>query len=168
MLDVNQQWNLPNAIRVCGELASMDPYWIEEPTHPDDVAGHATLAEAIAPIRLAVGEVVSNRVVFKNFLQAKAIGFAQVDSTRVAGVSEFITTSLLCRHFGIPVVPHVGDMGQIHQHLVFFNHIALGNERLFLEYIPHLQEKFVNPAEVRDGCYQVPQEPGASTELAGD
>ena len=93
--------------------------------------------------------------------------FVQPDCTRLAGVSEFITVSLLARVFGLPVAPHVGDMGQIHQHLVLFNHIALGHEALFLEYIPHLRDRFVHPAIVEDGVYRTPLEPGCSSDLLG-
>src|SRR2546429_3849442 len=139
MLDANQQWTLPTAVRICRELAAMKPYFVEEPTHPDDIAAHKKLADAIAPTRIALGEHVPNRVMFKNMMQAGAVHFVQVDCTRVAGISEFITVSLLARKFGLPVVPHVGDMGQIHQHLVLFNHVALGHDALFLECIPHLR-----------------------------
>lgn len=165
MLDANQKWNLLQAISICKELADINPYWIEEPTHPDDVLAHQTLARTISPISIALGEHVSNRVLFKNFMQAKAARFIQVDCTRVGGVSEFITVSLLARRFGLSVVPHVGDMGQIHQHLVLFNHIALGHEALFLEYIPHLSEHFEHPAQVKEGVYRTPQELGSSSSL---
>ncbi len=165
MLDANQQWNLPEAIKISKALQSMSPYWIEEPTHPDDIFGHKTLADAIAPTKLALGEHVPNRVIFKNYLQTGSAGFMQVDAVRVGGVSEFISISLMCKKFGIPVVPHVGDMGQLHQHLVLFNHIAMGHERLFLEYIPHLRSHFLLPAEIREGKYQIPQEPGCSCDL---
>jgi L-fuconate dehydratase len=165
MLDANQQWTLPKALRVCGELAAMQPYWIEEPTHPDDVMAHQSLARAIEPIRLAAGEHMPNRVIFKNFLQADAIHFVQPDVTRIGGVSEFISISLLARKFGKPVVPHVGDMGQVHQHLVLFNRVALGHDEVFLEYIPHLRDRLVEPADIADGHYLVPQSPGASSDL---
>jgi L-fuconate dehydratase len=165
MLDANQQWTLPAAIRAGLALTPISPYWIEEPTHPDDVAAHQTLARAIAPIPLALGEHVPHRVLFKNFMQAQAVRYVQVDAVRVAGVSEFIAVSLLARTFGLKVVPHVGDMGQIHQHLVLFNHIALGLDPVFLEYIPHLREQFVHPAIVQNGVYRTPQEPGSSTDL---
>lgn len=168
MLDANQQWSLPTALQVCGELASMNPFWIEEPTHPDDVLAHQTLARVIAPTPVAVGEHIPNGVLFKNFLMAGAVGIVQVDCTRVGGVSEFLTVSLLSRKLGVPVVPHVGDMGQIHQHLVLFNHIALGHEALFLEYIPHLRTHFVHPAQVREGAYRTPEEPGSSADLKFD
>ncbi len=165
MVDANQQWTLPQALDICQKLRVINPFWIEEPTHPDDVLGHKTLADAIAPLKLALGEHVPNRVVFKNYLQAKCAGFIQVDAVRVAGVSEFLAVSLLSRKFGIPVVPHVGDMGQLHQHLVLFNHIALGHDAIFLEHIPHLREHFVHPCKVENGVYQTPQEIGSSCDL---
>ncbi len=165
MLDVNQQWALPRALEMCKALLPMNPYWIEEPTHPDDVSAHKTIADAISPVPVALGEHIPNRVVFKNFMQAGAVQLVQVDCTRVGGVSEFLSVSLLARKLGLPVVPHVGDMGQIHQHLVIFNHIALGHEKLFLEYIPHLKEHFAHPAEVSEGVYRCPQEPGSSCDL---
>jgi L-fuconate dehydratase len=165
MVDVNQQWTLPQAIGMCGQLKAVQPFWVEEPTHPDDVLGHRALARAIAPMRIAAGEHIPNRVLFKNFMLAGALHFVQADCTRVGGVSEFLTVSLLARKLGLPVVPHVGDMGQIHQHLVLFNHIALGHEPLFLEYIPHVREHFLHPADVSGGVYRTPQEPGCSCDL---
>jgi L-fuconate dehydratase len=165
MLDANQQWTLPQALDICRRLCEIRPLWIEEPTHPDDVLGHKTIADAIAPVKVALGEHVPNRVLFKNFLQAGCAGFIQVDAVRVAGVSEFLAVSLLCRKFGVPVVPHVGDMGQIHQHLVLFNRVALGQEVMFLEYIPHLRQHFAHPARVEGGRYRTPEEPGAACDL---
>lgn len=165
MLDANQQWTLPVALRACLDLTAMQPYWIEEPTHPDDVLAHQTLARAIAPVKVAAGEHIPHRVLFKNYMQASAAHFIQVDCTRVGGVSEFITVSLLARRFNLPVVPHVGDMGQIHQHLVLFNRVTLGHETLFLEYIPHLRDYFRYPAVVEGGVYRPPQEPGSSSDL---
>ena len=165
MVDANQQWTLPQALDICQRLCAIDPFWIEEPTHPDDILGHKTLADAIAPTKLALGEHVPNRVVFKNYLQAKCAGFIQADAVRVAGVTEFLVVSLLAKKFGVPLVPHVGDVGQIHQHLVLFNHIALGHDVVFLEHIPHLREHFVNPCRVEGGVYRTPQEVGASCDL---
>jgi L-fuconate dehydratase len=165
MLDANQQWTLPQAISICNELKNMNPFWVEEPTHPDDVLAHQTLAKEIAPVKLALGEHVPNRIIFKNYLQTGCTGFAQVDAVRVGGVSEFITISLLCKKFGVPVVPHVGDMGQLHQHLVLFNHIAMGHEALFLEHIPHLKQHFKNPIKIENGVYITPQETGSSCDL---
>ena len=165
MLDANQAWSLPRAIAAMAQLRSMDPFWIEEPTQPDDVLAHQNLARAIAPIPIAVGEAVANRVLWKNFLQASAVGIVQADCTRLAGVSEYLAVILLAKKFPVVVVPHVGDMGQIHQHLVLFNHIALNHEKLFLEYIPHLKMYFTHPAIVENGRYQTPQEPGCTTDL---
>jgi L-fuconate dehydratase len=165
MFDANQRWSLPVAIRMCRDLAVYRPSWIEEPTHPDDVHAHVVLAREIAPVKIAAGEHIPNRVLFKNFLQSAALHYVQADCTRLAGVSEFLTVSFLAKKFFLPVVPHVGDMGQLHQHLVLFNHIALGHELLFLEHIPHLRSQFVFPAVIADGRYKTPQEPGASCDL---
>lgn len=165
MVDANQQWTLPRALQVCEALRPMNPYWIEEPTHPDDVLAHQVLAKELAPMKLALGEHVPNRVIFSNYLQTGSAGFIQADAVRVGGVSEFITISLLCRKFGVPVVPHVGDMGQLHQHLVLYNHISLGHEALFLEHIPHLRSKFAEPVSIEGGVYKTPELPGSSCEL---
>lgn len=165
MLDANQAWSVPTAIRVCLRLREINPYWIEEPTHPDDVLGHQTLSRVIAPTAVAVGEAVANRVLWKNFFQAGAVGIVQADCTRLAGISEYLAVAIMARKFNLRIVPHVGDMGQIHQHLVLFNHIALGADKLFLEYIPHLVEHFEHPARVIGGCYQTPQVPGCGTDL---
>jgi L-fuconate dehydratase len=167
MVDANQQWQWPAAVDACEAMADLGVYWVEEPTHPDDVMGHQRLVRRLRPksVSLAAGEHIPNRVVFKNFMQADAIDIVQVDAMRVAGVSEFLTVSFLARQFGLSVVPHVGDMGQLHQHLVLFNHIALGLPAEFLEYIPHLSREFVNPAIVEDGVYRTPDAPGAGMAL---
>ncbi len=165
MLDANQQWTLPRALEMCEQLRGMNPYFVEEPTHPDDIHAHRALVEAIKPIPIALGEHVPNRIMFKNFMLAEAVHIVQADCTRLAGISEFITVSLVARRFGLRVVPHVGDMGQIHQHLVLFNHIALGHEAVFLECIPHLQPHFVNPARIENGVYVTAQAAGASSDL---
>ena len=165
MLDANQKWSLGEAIRIGREFQVMNPYWIEEPMHPDDVLAHAELACELSPTAIALGEHVSHAVLFKNFMQSKAMQFCQVDCTRVGGVNEFILVSLMAKKFGLKVVPHVGDMGQIHQHLVLFNHVSIGLEKVFLEYIPHLKDHFEFPARVEGGVYQVPDEVGASCEF---
>jgi L-fuconate dehydratase len=165
MFDANQQWALPAARKMCGELVKLKPLWIEEPTHPDDLMAHVTLAREIAPRMIATGEHIPNQVVFKNFMEAGAMHYVQADCTRLAGVGEFLAVSLLARKFNLPVAPHVGDMGQIHQHLVIFNHVAIGQEPLFLEHIPHLRSHFVFPALVERGYYRTPQQPGASSDL---
>ncbi len=165
MVDCNQQWTMPRALEFGERARDLDLFWIEEPTHPDDILGHATLAKAYGNCLLAAGEHVPNRIIFKNYLQSQALGICQVDAVRVAGVSEFLAVSLMCRKFGIPVVPHVGDMGQIHQHLVLFNHIGMAHEALMLEQIPHLQGKFTHPCRVDNGYYAIPQEPGMSSDF---
>jgi L-fuconate dehydratase len=165
MFDANQRWSLPEARQMCRELAKLKPLWIEEPTHPDDLTAHVALAREFAPVKIATGEHIPNRVVFKNFIEAGAMHYVQADCTRLAGVSEFLAVSLLARKFNLPVVPHVGDMGQIHQHLVIFNHIAMGHEALFLEHIPHLRLHFISPADVEGGYYRPPEAPGSSSDL---
>jgi L-fuconate dehydratase len=165
MVDCNQQWDMPRALEFGERARDLNLYWIEEPTHPDDILGHATLAKAYGITKVAAGEHVPNRIIFKNYLQANALGICQVDAVRVAGVSEFLAVSLMCLKYGIPVVPHVGDMGQIHQHLVLFNHIGMDHEALMLEHIPHLKGKFKNPCVVENGLYQIPQESGMSSDF---
>lgn len=165
MLDANQQWTLTEALSVSKSLKSMNPYWIEEPTDPDDIIAHQTLARSISPIKIALGEHVPNKVMFKNFLQANAMEFNQVDAVRVGGISEFILISLMSKKANIPVIPHIGDMGQIHQHLVLFNHISIGHPDLFLEYIPHLREHFKNPVTIENGRYLVPKSYGNSCDF---
>lgn len=165
MLDANQQWTLHESIDIVSKLKEMNPYWIEEPTDPDDILAHQTLARAISPIPIALGEHVPNKIMFKNFLQANAMKFNQVDAVRVGGISEFILISLMSKKFNIPVIPHVGDMGQIHQHLVLFNHISIDHPALFLEHIPHLAKYFKNPVKIINGKYNVPQSAGSSSDL---
>jgi L-fuconate dehydratase len=164
MFDANQQWTLPQAIAICERLKELDPYWIEEPTHPDDIFAHIELAKKVA-VKLALGEHVPNKVIFKNFIQSGCMSFNQVDAVRVGGISEFILISLLSKKYDIPVVPHVGDMGQIHQHLVLFNHISVGHPALLLEHIPHLREHFKFPVTIENARYKTPQEPGMSADL---
>lgn len=164
MFDANQQWELNHAIEICKALKEINPFWIEEPTHPDDIAAHVTLANAV-DVKLALGEHVPNKIIFKNFLQSGCMSFNQVDAVRVGGISEFILISLLSRKFNVPVVPHVGDMGQIHQHLVLFNHISVGHPVVMLEHIPHLKTYFKHPVSIIDGKYITPQSPGMSADL---
>lgn len=164
MFDANQQWTLPQAIDICKQLKELNPFWIEEPTHPDDVLAHVKLAQAV-DVPIALGEHVPNKILFKNFLQSGCMAFNQVDAVRVGGVSEFILISLLSKKMNVPVVPHVGDMGQIHQHLVLFNHISIGHPALLLEHIPHLRDYFKFPVTIVDGKYLTPQQPGMSSDL---
>jgi L-fuconate dehydratase len=167
MVDANQQWTWPSVERACLEFANLGAYWIEEPTHPDDVESHRKLAALLRPqgVRLALGEHVSNRVLFKNFIESEAVDIVQPDALRLAGVSEFLVVSMMSRAAGLSVIPHVGDMGQLHQHLVLFNHIALGLSAEMLEYIPHLAQHFLDPAVVKDGVYVTPIAAGAGLSL---
>ncbi|MEX2607789.1 MAG: enolase C-terminal domain-like protein [Kiritimatiellia bacterium] len=165
MTDANQQWTIDQSIDFCGRCADLNLFWLEEPTHPDDVLGHKTIADAIGPVRVAAGEHVPNRILFKNYLQCGGMAICQVDAVRVAGISEFLVISLMARKAGVPVIPHVGDMGQLHQHLVLFNHIGLDHEAIFLETIPHLGDKFIDPAVVAKGVYKTPRQPGSSCSL---
>ena len=166
MMDANQCWDVGEAIRQMKELARFDPWWIEEPTSPDDVLGHATIQQGIDPIRVATGEVVQNRVIFKQLLQANAIRFLQVDSCRMGGVNEVLAVLLMAAKFGVPVCPHAGGVGlcEYVQHLSIFDYIAVGaslQDRV-CEYVDHLHEHFVDPCIVRNARYVAPSLPGYS------
>jgi L-fuconate dehydratase len=165
MLDANQKWSVPEAIDAGRALAPFDPFWLEEPTHPDDLLGHRDIAQAIAPVRVATGEHLANAVLFKNLIRAGAAAFVQADIVRLGGLPEYLAVALMSRKAGLPVVPHVGDMGQIHQHLVVWQALRLGMEPYPLEYIPHLRERFVTPIEVTAGRYRLPRVPGSTTRL---
>jgi len=163
-LDANQVWSVPEAIAWMGELARFQPWWIEEPTSPDDVLGHAAIARAIAPIRVVTGEHVPNRVVFKQLLQAGAVAACQVDACRLAGVNEVVAVLLLAARFGVPVCPHAGGVGlcELVVHLSAFDYIAVSgslDERM-IEYVDHLHEHFTEPVRVEGGRYLLPRAPG--------
>jgi L-fuconate dehydratase len=164
MLDANQAWDVPEAIANMKQLARFDPWWIEEPTSPDDVLGHAAIARAIAPIGVATGEQCQNRVVFKQLLQSGAIRFCQVDACRLGGVNEVLAVLLLAAKFGVPVCPHAGGVGlcEYVSHLVLVDAIAISgtSEGRVAEYVGHLHEHFENPAVVRNGSYLAPIAPG--------
>jgi len=166
MLDANQVWDVGEAIAWMRELARFDPWWIEEPTSPDDVLGHATIARAIAPIGVATGEQCHNRVMFKQLMQARAIRFCQIDSCRLGGVNEVLAVLLLAAKFGVPVCPHAGGVGlcEYVQHLAMFDYICVSGslEDRVVEYVDHLHEHFVDPVVIRDGHYMPPTAPGYS------
>ncbi len=171
-VDANQRWDVPAAIAWMGELAGYDPYWIEEPTSPDDVLGHAAVRRAVAPVRVATGEHVQNRVMFKQLLQAEAVDVVQIDACRVGGVNENLAILLLAAKYGVPVCPHAGGVGlcEMVRHLAVFDYVAV-SARLdgrFLEYVDHLHEHFLDPALVSGGRYLVPGLPGYSTQLRAD
>ena len=169
MMDANQVWDVPEAIERTQRLAAFDPYWMEEPTSPDDVLGHAAIARAVAPIRVATGEHCHNRVMFKQLLQADAIGVCQVDACRLGGVNEVLAVLLLAARFGVPVCPHAGGVGlcELTQHLSIFDYVCVGAglDGRMLEYVDHLHEHFLDPVRMRGGRYLAPQQPGYSAAI---
>jgi L-fuconate dehydratase len=167
MLDANQKWSVAEAIAAGRALRPFEPFWLEEPTHPDDILGFRDIAHGIAPLKVAGGEHVANAVQFKNLIRAGALQFVQADIVRLGGLPEFLAVMLMSKKAGLPVVPHAGDMSQIHQHLVVWQSIRLGVEPFHLEYIPHLREQFVAPIRVEGGRYHLPRAPGSSTRLVG-
>jgi L-fuconate dehydratase len=172
MLDANQRWDVGTAISWTNALAEFDPYWIEEPTSPDDVLGHAAIARGVHPIRVATGEHVQNRVMFKQFLAAGAMDVCQVDACRLGGVNEALAVLLLAARFNVPVCPHAGGVGlcELVQHLSIFDYIAVSGELdgRMVEYVDHLHEHFVDPVVIRDGRYVAPTRPGYGAEMKPD
>lgn len=168
-VDANQRWDVSVAITWMTALAPYDPYWIEEPTSPDDVLGHAAIAKALAPIRVATGEHVQNRVVFKQLLQAGAISVLQLDAARVGGFNENVAILLLAAKFGIPVCPHAGGVGlcELVRHLSMFDFVAVSGSEAdrSIEWVDHLHEHFTDPAVVADGRYLAPTAPGFSARM---
>jgi len=168
MIDANQKWDVDEAIERVAELASFKPWWIEEPTSPDDVLGHATIARAVRElgIGVATGEHCANRIVFKQLFQARAIDFCQIDSCRLGGVNENLAVILLAAKFGVPVCPHAGGVGlcEYVQHLSMFDYIAVSGtmEGRVIEYVDHLHEHFEDRVAVRHGRYLAPARPGYS------
>jgi L-fuconate dehydratase len=169
MMDANQVWDVGQAIDWIADLAPFDPWWIEEPTSPDDVLGHATIARAVAPIGIATGEQCQNRVLFKQLMQADAIRFCQIDACRLGGVNECLAVMLLAAKFGVPVCPHAGGVGlcEYVQHLAIFDYIAVSAslENRIVEYVDHLHEHFVDPVVIRNGRYVPPSARGYSIEM---
>ena len=172
MLDANQKWDVDQAITMTRAFRSVDPWWIEEPTSPDDICGHRRIASAVTPVRVATGEHVPNRVMFKQLLQADAIGVCQIDCCRLGGVNEVILVLLLAAKFRVPVCPHAGGVGlcELVQHVATFDHVCLGSDlaEVMVEYVDELHEHFVDPVTVRDGRYLLPTLPGYSTTMCSD
>jgi L-fuconate dehydratase len=168
-VDANQIWGVPDAISWMRELSPFDPYWIEEPTSPDDVLGHAAVRRALAPIKVATGEHVHNAVMFKQLLQAGAVDVVQIDACRVGGVNENLAILLLAAKFGVPVCPHAGGVGlcEMVQHLAMFDLVAVSGatEDRFIEYVDHLHEHFADPVRIEGGRYVAPTAPGMSAEI---
>jgi len=168
MIDANQKWDVDEAIARVTELSEFNPWWIEEPTSPDDVLGHAAIAKAVRPfgIGVATGEHCANRIVFKQLLQAKAIDFCQIDSCRIGGVNENLAVMLMAAKFGVPVCPHAGGVGlcELVQHLSMFDFIGISGtmDGRVIEYVDHLHEHFEDPVVIRRGRYLAPTRPGYS------
>ncbi|MEV6925110.1 L-fuconate dehydratase [Dactylosporangium sp. NPDC051485] len=171
-VDANQRWDVGAAVEWVRALAPYDPWWVEEPTSPDDVVGHAEIARRIAPVPVATGEHVQNRVVFKQLLQLHAVSFVQLDAARVAGVNENVAILLLAAKFGVPVCPHAGGVGlcELVQHLSMFDYVAVSrsmHDRV-IEYVDHLHEHFIDPVRLRGGRYLAPTEPGFSSTMRAE
>ena len=166
MMDANQVWDVDEAVRNMRRLAEFSPWWIEEPTSPDDILGHAAIRKAITPIGVATGEHCHNRVMFKQLLQAKAIDFCQIDSARLGGLNEVIIVLLMAAKFSVPVCPHAGGIGlcEYVQHISLFDYISVSGslENRVTEYVDHLHEHFVDPVVIRNGRYMPPRKPGYS------
>jgi L-fuconate dehydratase len=171
-VDANQRWGVRQAISAISKLVPWDPYWVEEPTSPDEILGLAAIRAAIAPVKVAVGEHVANRVMFKQLLQANAVDVLNVDACRVAGVNENLAILLMAAKFGIPVCPHAGGVGlcEMVQHLAMFDFVAVSGTTAgrVLEYIDHLHEHFAYPVKVSAGRYAAPATPGLSATLRPD
>lgn len=167
-VDANQRWDVADAVEWMTALAPYDPHWIEEPTSPDDILGHAAV-RAGQPVKVATGEHVANRVVFKQLLQAGAVDFVQIDAARVAGVNENLAILLLAAKFGVPVCPHAGGVGlcELVQHLSMFDYVAVSGtwEDRVIEYVDHLHEHFVDPTVIESGRYTAPAAPGFSARM---
>jgi L-fuconate dehydratase len=168
-VDANQRWEVAEAIEWMQALAPYDIAWIEEPTSPDDVLGHAAISRGVAPVPVATGEHMGSRVMFKQFLQAGALQVLQIDATRVAGVNENVAILLLAAKYGVPVCPHAGGVGlcEAVQHLAMFDFVAVSGSRdgRLIEFVDHLHEHFVTPVVVRGGSYLPPTAPGAGMEM---
>jgi L-fuconate dehydratase len=169
MMDANQVWDVDQAIAYMEALARFRPRWIEEPTNPDDILGHAKIARAVAPIGVATGEHCHNRVMFKQLLQAQAIRYCQIDSCRLGGVNEVIAVLLMAAKFGVAVCPHAGGVGLCEhvQHLSFFDYVSVSGsmEDRVIEYVDHLHQHFEDPVRVEEGRYLAPALPGYSISM---
>lgn len=169
MMDANQKWEINEAITNMEQLAQFNPWWIEEPTSPDDILGHASIAQAIHPIKVATGEHCHNKVMFKQLMQANSIGICQIDSCRVAGVNELLSILFMAAKFEIPVCPHAGGVGlcEYVQHLSMIDYIAISGslENRIIEYVNHLHEHFLDPVVIKNGAYMPPSLPGYSIQI---
>jgi len=172
MLDANQRWDVKEAIEWTNALKEFNPWWIEEPTCPDDVLAHKAIGEGVAPIGIATGEQCQNRVIFKQFLQAEAIQFCQIDSCRIGGVNEVLSVLLMAKKFGIPVCPHAGGVGlcEYVNHLIMIDYIRIGasTDSHVAEFVDHLHEHFEHPCVIKNAAYTAPMAPGYSATMKPD
>ncbi|GFY70418.1 mitochondrial enolase superfamily member 1, partial [Trichonephila inaurata madagascariensis] len=171
MVDANQKWDVKEAIDWMKELTNFNLLWIEEPTSPDDILGHAAISKALKPygIGVATGEQCQNRVMFKQMLQAEALQFCQIDSCRMGGINEILSVYLMAAKFGVPVCPHAGGVGlcELVQHLAAWDYISVSGsfDKRMVEYVEHLHEHFETPVTIRKGHYMLPLRPGYSTKM---
>jgi L-fuconate dehydratase len=168
-IDANQRWDVGEAVAWIKALAPWAPWWVEEPTSPDEILGHAAIRREVAPIRIATGEHVQNRIVFKQMLQAGSVDVVQIDATRVGGVNENVAILLLAAAFEVPVCPHAGGVGlcELAQHLAMFDLVAVSGttDERAIEYVDHLHEHFLSPVAVEKGRYLAPLDPGYSAQM---
>ena len=165
MIDAHQVWEVDQAIDWIKRLSFARPFFIEEPTSPDDVFGHKSIRDAIAPIKVATGEMCQNRILFKQFIAQGAIDIVQIDSCRMGGLNEVIAVMLMAAKYGLPVWG-VGLCEYV-QHMSMIDYVAISGEKdsRRIEYVDHLHEHFTAPCDVRDGAYQTPETPGFSIEM---
>ncbi|KAM3419810.1 hypothetical protein BST61_g3141 [Cercospora zeina] len=172
MVDANQVWSVPEAIEYMQQLAEFKPWFIEEPTSPDDVFGHKAIREALKPlgIGVATGEMCQNRVIFKQLIVQGAIDVCQIDACRMGGVNEVLAVLLIAKKYGVPIVPHSGGVGlpEYTQHLSTIDYVVVSGKLSVLEYVDHLHEHFLHPSVIKDGYYTTPTEPGYSVEMKAD
>jgi L-fuconate dehydratase len=169
MVDANQKWGVLEAIERTRGLSPLNPYWMEEPTNPDDILGHARIRREVPEVRIATGEHCHNRIMFKQFLQAQAMDVLQLDSCRVGGVNENLAILLLAAKFNVVVCPHAGGVGlcEYVQHLSIFDFLSVSaslKDRV-VEYVDHLHEHFLAPVQIRNGHYLLPLEAGYSIQI---
>ena len=172
MIDANQVWEVDQAIDWVRQLSRFNPYFIEEPTSPDDVSGHKAIRQAIAPVKVATGEMCQNRILFKQFIKDGAIDIVQIDACRIGGLNEVLSVLLMAAKYGLPVWPHAGGVGlcEYVQHLSMIDYLVVSGtkEGRVIEYVDHLHEHFVEPCEIRNAAYMPPKLPGFSIEMKAE
>ena len=172
MIDANQVWDVGQAIDWVRQLSFCNPYFIEEPTSPDDVEGHRAIRQAVAPVRVATGEMCQNRILFKQFMMRSAIDIVQIDACRLGGVNEVLSVLLMAAKYDLPVWPHAGGVGLCEhvQHLSMIDYVAISGsmQDRVIEYVDHLHEHFEDPCIIRDAAYQAPSAPGYSTTMRAE